>query len=53
MVFDQAFEGGAWLVSQKKANLEGLQLLKEVLDIKTMLNENSHLGRCHGCAKAE
>jgi len=37
MVIDQAFEGGAWLGGKKRPNLGGLQLLKEVFDIKTML----------------
>jgi hypothetical protein len=32
MVVDQTFEGG-----RKRPNLGGLQLLKDVLDIKTML----------------
>jgi hypothetical protein len=37
MVVDQAFEGGAWLGGKKVQTLGGLQLLKEVLNIKTML----------------
>jgi hypothetical protein len=37
MVVDQAFKGGAWLNGKKRSNLGSLQLLKEVLDIKTML----------------
>jgi hypothetical protein len=37
MVVDQTFEGGAWLSGRKRPNLGGLQLLKKVLNIKTML----------------
>jgi hypothetical protein len=37
MVVDQTFERGAWLSGKKRLNLGGFQLLKEVLDIKTML----------------
>jgi hypothetical protein len=37
MVADQAFEGGAWLGGKKRPNLRSFQLLKKVLDIKTML----------------
>jgi hypothetical protein len=37
MVVDQTFKGGAWLNDKKKPNLGGLQLLKEVPNIKTML----------------
>jgi hypothetical protein len=36
MAIDQTFEGGAWLGGRKRPNLGGLQLLQEVLDIKTM-----------------
>jgi len=36
MAVDQALEGGAWLSGRKSPNLGGLQLLQEVLDIKTM-----------------
>jgi hypothetical protein len=37
MVFNQAFEGNAWLGGRKRPNLGGLQLPKEVPDLKTML----------------
>jgi hypothetical protein len=37
MVVNQAFEGGAWLGGKKRPNIGSLQLLKEVLDIKSML----------------
>jgi hypothetical protein len=37
MVVDQTFEGGPWPSGKKSPNLRDLQLLKEVLAIKTML----------------
>jgi hypothetical protein len=37
MVVDETFEGSAWFNGRKRPNLEGFQLLKEVIDIKTML----------------
>jgi hypothetical protein len=37
MVVDKTFERGAWLSGNKRPNMGGLQLLKEVLDVNTML----------------
>jgi len=37
MVIDQTFEGSTWLNGKKRPNMRGLQLLKEIFDIKTML----------------
>jgi hypothetical protein len=37
MVFDQGFEGNAWLGGRKRLNLGDLQLLKKFLNIETML----------------
>jgi hypothetical protein len=34
-------------------NLRGLQLLKEIIGIKTMLNECLYLEKCHGYVELE